>query len=81
MMRLKIMTRMRYSNTCELIRPSPQISHIYVYRVFYLDSPDNARANNMKVWTGHEKSIAIRYAQPCRLLNLGLNLFNVLKFR
>jgi len=78
--RVIIMTRMRYSSTCKLFPPSTQIAHTHVYRVFYLDSPNNARANNMKVWTGHEKAITIRYALYCRPLILSLTLFNVVKF-
>ena len=64
-----------------LFQPSTQISYTNMHRVFYLDSPDSARANNMKVWTGHEKAIAIRYALSRRLLISGLNLFHVVKFR
>ena len=52
-----------------------------MHRLFYLDSPDSARANNMKVWSGHEKAIAIRYALSRRLIMLGLNLFHFVKFR
>lgn len=81
MMKPGIMMKMRYSSTCELFLPSPYISHIYICRVFYLDNPDNARAHNMTVWTGHEKAIAIRYTQSPRLLTPGLTLFCIVKFR